>query len=198
MVANPINDRLNTLYSLIRIGFWPLLILGPVAFILLLPTVRVRRRRALDTRYRLRMDAYAEFKKHPADSKEKWSAFLCFMAITFDAGDKAWTRGDSELALRKIGADKSDLDELSRMHTAADAKTSADKAHRPGSRTSTALPSASSNSPPRARFASCSLPCCYRSPPRPTCGAMPNNFSLKRKKPPLVARWLAALSGLRP
>lgn len=122
MESNPMNDLLNMLFSLIRSAFWPLILLGPAAFALLLPLVRERRRRALDARYRLRAESYAEFKKQSANSKEKWNAFLRFMAITFDAGDKAWTRGDSEAALQKIGADDSELSELTEMHKAADAE----------------------------------------------------------------------------
>jgi tetratricopeptide (TPR) repeat protein len=122
MESNPMNDLLNTLFSFIRSAFWPLLLLGPVAFILLLPVVRDRRRRALDVRYRLRAEAYSEFKKHASNSKEKWNAFLRFMAITFDAGDKAWTRSDSESALQQIGANDSELNALMEMHNAADAE----------------------------------------------------------------------------
>ena len=120
--ANPVNDLLDRLYSFILIAFWPLLILGPVAFALLRPLAQTRRRHALDPRHRLRARAYADFKKPSANSREKWTAFLRFMAITFDAGDKAWTRRDSEAGLQKVGADQADLEALVAMHKAADAE----------------------------------------------------------------------------
>lgn len=120
--AHPMNDLLNTFYGLIRIAFWPLLLLGPVAFGVLLPVIREWRRRALDPRYRFRVEAYAEFRRCPSDSKAKWSAFLRFMALTFDAGDRAWTRSDSEAALREIGSDEADVDRVLAMHRASDAE----------------------------------------------------------------------------
>ncbi len=120
--AHPMNDLLNLVYSLVRSAFWPLLILGPIAFVLFLPLVRERRRRALDARYRLRAEAYGEFRRLSGDSRAKWQAFLRFMALTFDAADKTWTRSDSEAALSKVGADAADVEALQAMHAAADAE----------------------------------------------------------------------------
>lgn len=119
---NSMDDLLNTLDNLIRQAFWPLLLLGPVGFVVLLPVVRELRRRALDARYRLRADAYREFRKRSGNSREKWAAFLRFMSLTFQAGDNTWTRRDSETALQKIGVDDNKIATIVAMHNAADAQ----------------------------------------------------------------------------
>ncbi|MFD2255826.1 hypothetical protein ACFSSA_03975 [Luteolibacter algae] len=120
--ANFMNDVLNQLFTLAQKGFPVLLLVGPVAFLLLLPWVRERRRRALDPAYGARVKAYAEMKKLPAGDAEKWSAFLRFMAASFGAEDRTWTVGDSQRALRKIGASEEEIGELGAMHAAADAR----------------------------------------------------------------------------
>lgn len=121
MEAHPMTDLLNLIFSVIQRAFWPLLLVGPIVFVLLLPVARERRRRASDLRYRLRVQAYADFRKQTGDPKAKWTAFLRFMALTFDAGDKSWTQSDSKTALEGIGADSVDCDTLQAMHCAADA-----------------------------------------------------------------------------
>ncbi|MEO0510771.1 MAG: hypothetical protein AAF065_13040 [Verrucomicrobiota bacterium] len=122
METNSMNDLLNMLYRFVSLGFWPLLMLGPVAFILLLPLVRDRCRRALDLGYRRRMQAYNQFKKLSPGSREKWAAFLRLMAMIFEVGEKAWTSRDSENSLHRIGASEDDLKSLLAMHQAADAE----------------------------------------------------------------------------
>ena len=122
MEANVMNDVLNALYGMVRAGFWPLLAFGPLAFFLLRPWMRERRRRAIDERYRHRAEAYAAFLQEPAESRQKWRAFLRFMAVTFDASDLSWTRSDSEHALHQIGAKPADVERLTAMHNAADAE----------------------------------------------------------------------------
>ncbi|TVP75748.1 MAG: hypothetical protein EA353_13320 [Puniceicoccaceae bacterium] len=119
---HPMNEILNSVFQGLRAAFWPLLILAPIAFAALLPLARERCRRALDDRYRRRAEAYAVFRKLPEGSPEKWTAFLHLMAVNFDAEGRAWTRGDSESALREIGADEAEIRSLLDMHDAADAQ----------------------------------------------------------------------------
>ncbi len=122
MEANPMNDLLNSLFSFVRQAFWPLLILGPIAFACLLPLARERRRRALDERYRMRAEAYAAFRKLTGDSQAKWNAFLRFMALTFNSADKTWTQSDTQKELAEIGADDAMIEDLVAMHQSADAQ----------------------------------------------------------------------------
>ncbi|MGZ0709607.1 hypothetical protein ACWPKO_14860 [Coraliomargarita sp. W4R53] len=118
---NPMNDTLNLITQLLNHLFWPLLCLGPIAFLVLLPVIRERRRRSLNPDYARRVAAYKSFKKVAANSPKKWPAFLQFMATTFGSQEKAWTRGDSEQALQKIGADAASIQTLNEIHKAADA-----------------------------------------------------------------------------
>ncbi|MDQ8209525.1 hypothetical protein QEH52_18515 [Coraliomargarita sp. SDUM461003] len=128
---NPMNDTLNLIIQLLNHLFWPLLGLGPLLFLCLRPLVRERRRRALQPEYARRVAAYKNFKKIAADSPEKWPAFLQFMASTFDSREKAWTRGDSERALEKIGADRESIHSLSTIHRAVDAAQFSSQAPQP-------------------------------------------------------------------
>jgi cytochrome c-type biogenesis protein CcmH/NrfG len=118
---NPMNDAINLITHLLNQLFWPLLWIGPIAFVVMLPIVREHRRRALDPDYARRVAAYQAFKKIPAGSPQKWSGFLQFMASTFGSKENAWTHGDSKQALKKIGAEQSEIEALTHMHEAADA-----------------------------------------------------------------------------
>lgn len=118
--ARPMNETLSTLLQTVVGLFWPLLIAAPVAFAVLCPILRERRRRAEDTRYRRCAEAYAAFRKLPEHTPAKWSAFLHLMAVHFDADGRAWTRRDSEAALRAIGATDAEVEALLAMHNAAD------------------------------------------------------------------------------
>jgi tetratricopeptide (TPR) repeat protein len=120
---NPMNDTAHLIAQVLIKLFWPLLSLGPILFLLLLPTVRERRRRALNPDYARRMAAYQAFKKIAADSPQKWPAFLQLMATTFGSQAKAWTRGDSQQALKKIGIDTETTQAILDMHDTADAAT---------------------------------------------------------------------------
>ncbi|MEO0795505.1 MAG: hypothetical protein AAFX93_10095 [Verrucomicrobiota bacterium] len=117
---NKMNDLMNLLFRWIQIGFWPILLLGPVLFVALLPIAKERRRRAMDAHYRDQVAAYDAFKKSTCDSPEQWEAFLAYMAATFRAGKRAWTIRDSKKALRAIGADREDIASIEEMHTRAD------------------------------------------------------------------------------
>ncbi|MGJ8638797.1 MAG: hypothetical protein ACSHYA_05345 [Opitutaceae bacterium] len=120
--ANRMNDSLNTLFDLLSRNFWIFMLLGPIGFLALLPLVRERRRRDLDRNYRLRADAYKQFKQTPPNSPERWSAFLGFMAATFNCNGKAWTLSDSVKALRAINAPDAEIEEITQLHKAADAQ----------------------------------------------------------------------------
>jgi len=128
---NPMNDALNLITHLLNQLFWPLLCLGPIAFLALLPVMRERRRRARHPEYARRVAAYKSFKKVPPCAPQKWPAFLQFMAATFGSTENAWTRGDSEQALRRIGADPSSIKALSQMHEAIDAAEFSHQASHP-------------------------------------------------------------------
>ena len=120
--ANQMNDIMNTIHGFLNQAFWPLLALGPLCFFILLRVVRERRRRALDPRYRMRAEAYAEFEKLPAGSPGKWAGFLRFMELGFGSGDKAWTVGDTTKALESIGVSPEEIEQIRAMHAAADAR----------------------------------------------------------------------------
>lgn len=120
---NPMNDTAHLIAQVLIHLFWPLICLGPVLFLVLLPTVRERRRRALHPEYARRVAAYKSFKKVAADSPQKWPAFLQFMATTFGSQAQAWTRSDSKQALQQVGVDAATTQAVLDMHDAADAAT---------------------------------------------------------------------------
>ncbi|WPJ95669.1 BatD family protein [Coraliomargarita algicola] len=128
---NPMNDTLNLITQWLNQLFWPLLCLGPILFLILLPVVRERRRRALNPDYARRVAAYKSFKKIPRHAPEKWPAFLQFMATTFGSQSQAWTRGDSEQALQKIGADTATQQALQQIHDVTDAAEFSRQAPKP-------------------------------------------------------------------
>ena len=116
------NDQLNELHQLANTHFWWLLAAGPVLFCLLRPLALHLRRRATDARYRRSTRAYAEFKRTRGYSDKKWQAFLRFLAATFESNEKAWSRQDSETALRASGLDEAAIREIAALHDAADAR----------------------------------------------------------------------------
>jgi tetratricopeptide (TPR) repeat protein len=120
--ASSMNDVINELLLLANRFFIPLLLLGTLVFFACLPRLRDRRRRAIDTRYRLRAEAFAAFQKIPENSAEKWPAFLHFMAASFGSADGTWTSGDSVRALESVGASPEEISRVSEMHAAADAR----------------------------------------------------------------------------
>lgn len=130
--VNPMNDLLNQSIVLVQRGFLWLLLAGPMVFFALLPWVRERRRSALDAGYRTRALALAELGKLPADSPEKWPAFLRFMAASFGVAEKTWTIGDSQRALLSIGATDEEIRQITALHATADAQEFS--AARPGAR----------------------------------------------------------------
>jgi tetratricopeptide (TPR) repeat protein len=119
--VHPMNDTLNSITHLLDHFFWPLICLGPIAFIAILPIVRERRRRALHPDYAQRVQAYKTFRKLPETSPQRWPAFLKFMGTTFRSKGEAWTRGDSVAALKKIDLDGEAIEALVQMHKAVDA-----------------------------------------------------------------------------
>ncbi len=121
LAANQMNDFMNTIHGFLNQAFWPLFALGPVGFFILLRFARERRRLALDSRYRMRAEAYAAFRKLPDGAPGKWDGFLRFMAVSFGAGDKAWTVGDSMQALESLGVSSEEIKQIRAMHAAADA-----------------------------------------------------------------------------
>lgn len=120
--ANRMNDLLNTLFNFLNNAFWALLLVGPIAFALLLPIIREQRRRANNPLYRSRAQAYAVFKKTPANAKEKWPAFLTLMAAYFETDAQAWTLRNSLDALKSIDASPEEIEDVTRMHQGADAR----------------------------------------------------------------------------
>ncbi len=120
--ANRMNDLLNILFDLFSSNFWLFILLGPIAFIALLPVVRERHRRAKDRRYRERAQAYEHFKRTDTNSPEKWPAFLAFMAAHFGHSSKAWTTSDSVEALNRIQAPDDEIEQVIAMHRAVDAR----------------------------------------------------------------------------
>ncbi|MEM7790622.1 MAG: hypothetical protein AAF546_04405, partial [Verrucomicrobiota bacterium] len=73
--ANIMDDILNRFVAILSSGFWPIVICGPIAFVLLLPLVLDRRRRNMDARYRARMETFEAFKRLPEGDPGKWEAF---------------------------------------------------------------------------------------------------------------------------
>ena len=119
--ANVMDDLFNKLMLLLASWFWYLIVLGPIAFGLLLPRVRESRRRARDASYRLRMEAFEAFQQLPESHPDKWRALLHFLAISFGSEQRAWTVRDSRRALQSIGVAAEDIDALVALHAAADA-----------------------------------------------------------------------------
>jgi len=129
--ANRMNDLLNTLFDLLSRYFWTFIILGPIGFAILLPVARNRRRRELDTRYRLRADAYKQLKQAPAGTEEQWNAFRNFMAAHFESHGEAWTLSDSQRALLSIGASDDIIEHITALHKATDARDFGDSSEHP-------------------------------------------------------------------
>lgn len=119
--ASPMNDFLDSMVALANQYFWLLLLLSPLAFLLLLPVVRERRRRAKNARYRLSAQAYGTFKRETDGSKEKWAAFVRWLAVSFESNERSWTVGDSRETLKSLGVDSQDIEEIVRMHETIDA-----------------------------------------------------------------------------
>jgi len=120
--ANVMNDLFNKLVVALASWFWLLVLLGPLVFLLLLPFVRERRRRALDAHYRARIEAFLAFKKLPEKDSGKWAAFLQFLAVSFHSGKRAWTIEDSQRALESIGASEEDVEQILALHGSMDAE----------------------------------------------------------------------------
>ncbi|MEM7792561.1 MAG: tetratricopeptide repeat protein, partial [Verrucomicrobiota bacterium] len=120
--ANIMDDILNRFVAILSSGFWPIVICGPIAFVLLLPLVLDRRRRNMDARYRARMETFEAFKRLPEGDPGKWEAFQHFLAASFDSSPGAWTVEDSRRALRKIGASDDDIEKVVHLHQWEDAR----------------------------------------------------------------------------
>ncbi|MGJ8651681.1 MAG: hypothetical protein ACSHX8_00275 [Opitutaceae bacterium] len=120
--ANRMNDLLNTVFDLLNRYFWIWIILGPVAFICCMPVINEQRRRAKDARYRKCAEAYKNFKGIQNTSAEKWPAFLELMAAHFGSSGKAWTQSDSIKALRSMNASTDEIEHITKLHQAADAR----------------------------------------------------------------------------
>lgn len=118
--ANKMNDLLNTLVVRLADWFWLFMIIGPIAFVCLLPLVRERRRRATDADYHERVAAYRAFRKCADNDPEKWNAFVRLMAMSFQTNQAAWTVGDSRRALKSIGADEQDIEQIVALHECHD------------------------------------------------------------------------------
>ncbi len=118
--ANVMDDCMNTLVQVLADWFWFFIIIGPLGFVVLLPRVRERRRRASDPDYRERMEAYRAFQKCADKDPEKWQAFLRFMAVSFRSKQGAWTVGDSRRALQAVGASEQDIEQVVALHAAVD------------------------------------------------------------------------------
>lgn len=103
------SDALNTLSGFLAGHFWLLMLLGPVLFVVLLPWVRERRRRAVDASYRRRVTAYRAFRRLPEGSEDKWVAFHGFLATCFGVEPKAWTVGDARRRLADLGVNAEDV-----------------------------------------------------------------------------------------
>lgn len=119
--ANVMNDLLNKLVLGLASWSWFFILLGPVAFVALLPMIREQRKRAQNLRYKAKIEAYSNFEKLPENTAEKWQAFVDFLAISFNSENKSWTVQDSVDALKSIGIDEQDIAQITAMHTAADA-----------------------------------------------------------------------------
>ena len=118
--ANRMNDLINNSVVCLASWFWLWLLLVLGGFLLLLPIVRERRRRALDSKYRARAEAYAAFRKLAESDPAKWPAFLEFLAVSFGAQGQAWTVRDSQEALQAIGVPAEDVESIIAHHHTAD------------------------------------------------------------------------------
>ena len=117
---NVMDDLMNTPVVQLADWFWLLILMGPLTFILLLPQVRERRRRATDSDYRERVAAYQAFKRCADNGQEKWHALLRLMAVSFQTNATAWTVGDSRRALESIGASDQDIEQVVALHASQD------------------------------------------------------------------------------
>lgn len=120
--ANRMNDLINNIVVCLASWFWLWLLLVLGGFLLLLPIVGERRRRALDANYRARAQAYASFRKLAESDPAKWPAFLEFLAVSFGAEGQAWTVRDSQGALQALGVPAEDIESIIAHHHAADEK----------------------------------------------------------------------------
>jgi hypothetical protein len=96
------------------------ILVGATVFSLLLPWVRERRRRATDPVYRRQALAYRELLRHPEGTKQKWEAFLQFVATGFSMPSGAWTSGDAQRRLRSLDISEQDIALIVQTHAAAD------------------------------------------------------------------------------
>lgn len=120
---NKMNSLLNLLHTVTQTAFWPLLILGPALFAMFYPLAIESRRQALDPQYRKRKDAYKRFVKAPRNSKQRWEAFIHFLAVRFQMDGKAWTQSDSNTSLKELGAEPADIETIHTLHQKLDQST---------------------------------------------------------------------------
>jgi len=112
---------LNMIVGVLAENVWMMLLAGPMLFSLLLPWARERRRRAIDDAYRACSDAYRELRKRPDGTIEKWNAFQHFLATSFSVPSSAWTSGDAEKYLHRIGLPEQEIQQILDVHAASDA-----------------------------------------------------------------------------
>lgn len=114
------HDLLEFLLTLSTKLFWPLLALGPVLFVIMLPRARESRRRELDPAYRAQRDAYHEFLRYPEGDIRKWHALKKLLAVSLDAVPGSWTVGDSTAKLADAGLDEKTIKLIRDCHRAED------------------------------------------------------------------------------
>ncbi len=118
--AGTMRDLMNLTIGFLAENLLLLILLGPVAFALLLPWVKERRRRATNPTYCAQAEAYEAFKKLPERSETKWNAFRDFLATSFSMPGGAWTPGEAQ-RLRDRGIAESDVEQVIATHDRIDA-----------------------------------------------------------------------------
>ncbi|WP_404310433.1 hypothetical protein [Neorhodopirellula lusitana] len=96
------------------------LALGAAAFAILVPWVREQRRRAINPDYRRQALAYRDLRRQPEGTPEKWQAFRRFLSSGFSMPVEAWTAGDAEQRLRKLGLAEHDIKLIKTLHAQSD------------------------------------------------------------------------------
>ncbi|MGC6455229.1 MAG: hypothetical protein ACON39_06725 [Coraliomargaritaceae bacterium] len=121
--AHKMTDFYNTIQLAVMDYFWLFLLFGPILYMSLRPWFREQYRKKINPAYALRVATYRKLQKSAPESDAKWKAFLHFMAATFGGNQQAWTSGDSQRAMERIGASHTDRKSLEELHALADRKS---------------------------------------------------------------------------
>ncbi len=119
--SGTMRDVMNLTIGFLAEYLWLLLLLGPIAYVIFLPWVKERRRRAINPVYRSQAEAYEAFRQLPERGEAKWNAFRHFLATSFSMPGGAWTPGDTAQRLRDSGIAEDDIQRVLDTHAQIDA-----------------------------------------------------------------------------